>query len=76
MEKRVVTTNVCLNNNFIMKIEPKNIVYLKKYCNFASNIYAMYCMYFYTESFKTNNNTPLMPLFDAHLRGFFFLSHE
>jgi hypothetical protein len=76
MEKRVVAEYVCLNNNFIMKIEPKNIVYLKKYCNFASNICAMYCMYFYTESFKTNNNTPLMPLFDAHLRGFFFLYHE
>lgn len=24
----------------------------------------------------TNNNTPSMPLFDAHLEGFFFYSHE
>lgn len=24
----------------------------------------------------TNNNTPSMPLYDAHLEGFFFYSHE
>jgi hypothetical protein len=59
-----------------MKIELKNIAYLKKCCKFAFVISTLLCQLFDTDSFSTNNNTPLMPLLDAHLRGFFFLYHE
>jgi hypothetical protein len=31
------------------------------------------CKLFSSDRFITNNNTPSMPLFDAHLEGFFFL---
>lgn len=54
----------------------KTIQKSKSYYTFAPLIGTLVCRLFHTDSFSTNNNTPLMPLFDAHLRGFFFLYHE
>lgn len=59
-----------------MKIALKKIVDLKKCRIFVPQIATIVARFFNTDSCSTNNNTPLMPLLDAHLRGFFFLYHE
>jgi hypothetical protein len=59
-----------------MKIALKKIVDLKKCRIFALQIATFMVRFLDTNSCSANNNTPLMPLLDAHLRGFFFWGYE
>lgn len=61
----------------ILKINTKKLVCYKFVCTFAPslgvNLLFLNRYVFLSVSNFTNNNTPSMPLFDAHLEGFFFL---
>lgn len=52
----------------------------KKYCTFAPPLmkqFLLLCVKVSVGRFnRTQNNTPPMPLLDAHLGGFFFSAHE
>jgi hypothetical protein len=55
----------------------KSLLIIKRACIFAPTVPVLHTIRTAFGSFfcslSTKDNTPLMPLFDAHLRGFFFL---
>lgn len=57
-----------------------NLVYFKIVTTFVSELVlflfkTIQVLFSLARNF-TNNNTPSLPLFDAHLEGFFFYIHE
>lgn len=48
------------NQNIIVLLHPQK----------TSNIFCYFLCISFSESIFTNNNTPSMPLYDAHLEGF------
>lgn len=86
MEKGVITENVCVINILKMKdlskkinnFNKKQISDIKNSCTFALTVPVLLPIRtahwsFFKDSTFTNNNTPPMPLHDAHLGGFLFL---
>ena len=78
MEKRIIAKDVCVANQ--LKVL-KMFTISKKSFMFASTLLATHKVeqiayqgepYAFT-GFCPQNNTPPLPLFDAHLGGFFFL---
>lgn len=65
--------------NKLLKINTKKLVCYKNVCtfvlSFGTDLLYQNRFIFHSDSTFTNNNTPSMPLFDAHLEGFFFLKH-
>ena len=70
MEKRVVATDVLLKNQVFMFKKEKSNTFDFKFLEWnIVNFHSLYSL----RSFTTKNNTPPMPLYDAHLGGFLFL---
>lgn len=46
--------------------------YVVKCCNFVTTKHVNVLVYLALQSISTNNNTPSMPLSNAHSGGFFF----
>lgn len=72
-----IKTFKLLKSNRIEKLSLKMYTVFKKGFTFVQTVSALHTVrsandWFFFESNFTNNNTPPMPLYDAHLGGFLF----